>query len=255
MAGLGPYIAPDISEVPGFADMRNGYYGKFRVGAHIGIPLRRADGSLFGTICALDPDPQPQAIVNHLPELQLLATCLSTILEAETKYQDEQRRRERAEQAALSDDLTNCLNRRGWEIEVRREEARCRRYGGSSGVIVIDLDDFKRINDTRGHAAGDEILRDTARILSRSARTSDMIARIGGDEFAVLCVGAGNEGIHHLAGRISENLHAAGIKASVGWAVREPNHSIEDAFTAADRMMYSHKQLSKNTGGDSLGLH
>ncbi|HWD68707.1 MAG TPA: PAS domain S-box protein [Solirubrobacteraceae bacterium] len=84
------------------------------------------------------------------------------------------------------DPLTGLFNRRGFEAALDAHLARCQRYGAAGAVLMLDLDGFKAVNDTLGHAAGDEIIKSTAEALSSRLRQSDMVARLGGDEFAVL---------------------------------------------------------------------
>ena len=97
----------------------------------------------------------------------------------------------RAEMATLAaradtDPLTDTLNRRGFERELKRSLAYVKRYGTSAALIYLDLDDFKPINDQHGHAAGDAVLKAVAMVLERHVRASDLVARLGGDEFGVL---------------------------------------------------------------------
>ena len=84
------------------------------------------------------------------------------------------------------DSLTDVLNRRGFERELKRSLAYVKRYGTSAALIYVDLDGFKPVNDRHGHAAGDAVLKAVAAALLRHVRASDVVARIGGDEFAVL---------------------------------------------------------------------
>ena len=86
------------------------------------------------------------------------------------------------------DPLTDVLNRRGFERELKRSLAYVKRYGTSAALIYIDLDGFKPVNDRHGHGAGDAVLKAIAAALLRNVRASDVVARIGGDEFAVLLV-------------------------------------------------------------------
>ncbi len=84
------------------------------------------------------------------------------------------------------DPLTDVLNRRGFERELKRSLAYVKRYGSSVALLFIDLDDFKPVNDRHGHAAGDAVLKAVAAALTKNVRASDVVARLGGDEFAVL---------------------------------------------------------------------
>jgi diguanylate cyclase (GGDEF)-like protein len=90
---------------------------------------------------------------------------------------------------ALTDELTRVLNRRGFEARVADELARARRSGGEVGLVLVDLDDFKRVNDTHGHQAGDDLLRWVGATLADDLRAHDAVGRLGGDEFAVLVTG------------------------------------------------------------------
>jgi diguanylate cyclase (GGDEF)-like protein len=89
-------------------------------------------------------------------------------------------------ETSISDELTGLLNRRGFEAELWREISRTRRYGGNICAILIDCDEFKAINTRFGHAGGDEALKHIANIIEKSTRTTDVVSRIGGDEFLVL---------------------------------------------------------------------
>ena len=112
-------------------------------------------------------------------------------LVAEVERLEEELAAARAQMAALAaraeiDPLTDIVNRRGFERELKRACAYVKRYGTSAALIYLDLDDFKSINDQHGHAAGDAVLKAVAMVLARHVRASDLAARIGGDEFAVL---------------------------------------------------------------------
>src|SRR5262245_19138668 len=87
---------------------------------------------------------------------------------------------------AETDPLTDLLNRRGFERELKRSLAYVKRYGASAALLYIDLDGFKTDNDRHGHAAGDAVLKAVAMVLARHVRDSDLVARIGGDEFVLL---------------------------------------------------------------------
>ncbi len=239
--GEGPRIAPRSDSVPAYAAAPIGR--QVKIGAYIGVPLNRADGSLFGTLCAIHPAPQPAAIEAEQPLVELLSGLLSTILEAELRVADETRRAERAQAEALVDSLTGLYNRRGWEQLLTAEEERCRRYGHPACVLSIDLDGLKTVNDTLGHAAGDELLRRSAEILRSSIRQQDVAARLGGDEFAIFCVECDPPSVSGLIERIRNAFAENDINASLGYSGRDPNHGLEHALNEADQAMYAEKRL------------
>lgn len=241
--GQGPQIAPDARCVDAYAKAPIGQ--QIPIGAYIGLPLMRQDGSLFGTMCAIDPLPQPDSIEADLPLLQTLARLLVTVLEAELQAVEQARLLERVQKDAVTDPLTGLLNRRGWDQRLEQEEARARRYGSPACVFSVDLDDLKEINDSDGHAAGDELLRSAARVLGDVTRLSDALARVGGDEFMVLAVETDAAAALRLHERILTALQAAGVSASVDHAMREPSANLMKAWKDADREMYAIKAIRR----------
>lgn len=237
--GHGPRIAPDSDCVPAYAAAPIGR--QVPIKAYIGVPLTSADGTLFGTLCAIDPARQPDAIVNEQDLVELLASMLGAILGAELKLLDETRRSERLAVEALVDPTTRLSNRRGWDELIAREEDRCRRYGHSAAVFVIDLDGLKQVNDTVGHAAGDALIASAADALREGARAADVVARLGGDEFGVIGVECSSEGAAALLARIRQAFAERGIRASIGLSLRDPSMSLSAAWEEADRRMYLEK--------------
>lgn len=154
-------------------------------------------------------------------------------------------RETQAKQEGMTDMLTSLRNRRGWDQAVREAEARCRKENLNACVIVIDLDGLKRINDTEGHAKGDEFIRRAGNALRIAARSDDVIARLGGDEFACLSVGCAPEHATAVLKRLSQALQKADVPASLGYAMRDLAGSIAGAFQEADQAMYQHKRARK----------
>lgn len=236
--GLGPCIAPQSNKVPVYASAPIGQ--QVPIGAYIGVPMVNRDGTLFGTLCAIDPAPQSQDLVNALPKIELLSRMLGTVLANELRAEAEMRRAERAEQQAEIDSLTGLFNRRGWERLMLAEEARCARYSHPAAVICIDLDGFKHINDTLGHSKGDEILVTASNSLLSASREGDVVARLGGDEFAVLTVNSNQA--EACAERLEVALSSIGIKGSAAAAHRHPSKTLKDAYVEADQRMYQRKR-------------
>lgn len=241
--GLGPRVAPNSASISEYVAAPIGQ--QVNIGAYVGVPITQPDGTLFGTLCAIDPLPQPESLTEHLSTVEMHARLLSTILLSEVESQNLNRALQFTAAASETDPLTGLHNRRGWERLCEREEARCLRYGDPAGILVIDLDDFKQINDDHGHDAGDKVLKRAAEALLATVRKSDVVARLGGDEFAVLAVNATVGMTRHLADRIAAAFDAAGVRASIGWASRNPRKNLNAALTAADQVMYQEKRLNK----------
>ncbi len=144
-----------------------------------------------------------------LAELDRLRAQVVT-LQAEAL--DLQRRAEAAEAAADHDVLTPALNRRGFVEALVRTMAFCERYGTPATLLYLDMDGFKGVNDTWGHAAGDAALVHVAELLIQNSRESDAVGRLGGDEFAVLLLNAGPEEGKDKAARLNEALAAGGFQ-------------------------------------------
>jgi diguanylate cyclase (GGDEF)-like protein len=169
---------------------------------------------------------------------------------------ERRRYEQRLQHLADHDPLTGLLNRRRFQSELRREVSRVRRSGESLTVLSVDLDTFKGINDSVGHAAGDTVLSAVATTLAEHLRESDVLARFGGDEFAVVLPGAGMEAATAAARHLLEALHRCKIEiegtpfrvtASIGGAVGTgASADAEELVVSADLAMYA----AKEQGGD-----
>lgn len=247
LAGEGPSTAPDAMAVPAYAEA--GVGRTVPIGAYVGIPLHRSDGTLFGTICGLDPERQRDDLLDHEPLVRLLSRLLGLVLDADAERVEVQRALERAELAAETDALTGVLNRRGWDRVCAVEEARLRRFGDPTSVVVVDLDGLKAINDEHGHAAGDRLLATAATALRSVVRDADHLARTGGDEFAVLATRITSGEVSQLVGRIREAMSDAGIGASVGAAPYRIGVGLAAAVEEADAAMYEDKTTRRTDPG------
>ena len=116
----------------------------------------------------------------------------------------------------LADPLTACLNRRGLDQVLNQAVSSASRFGGEIALLAIDIDHFKKINDTFGHLAGDAILRELADLLSQSSRGGDVVARVGGEEFIVLLPGADNETAGVVAERVMNAVRAHSFRTARG---------------------------------------
>ncbi|MGB3612549.1 MAG: diguanylate cyclase [Elainellaceae cyanobacterium] len=248
--GNGPHIAPTAQHIIAYANAPIGR--QLTIGAYAGVPLVAKDGTLLGTLCAIHPNPLPESIQDELPLIMSMGKLLSAAIEAERKVHAALRKAERIEAESLKDHLTGVYNRRAWAKFLDCEEHRCVRTGFPACIIVLDLDDLKQVNDTRGHLAGDKYLRKTARAIENALllRTEDYIARLGGDEFAILCTDCAADTAAGIVERIKARLKGYRIKASIGWAAREPILGLQQAWEEADKAMYV-KKTSKINSFDS----
>lgn len=170
-----------------------------------------------------------------------------------TDITERKRSHDELEFKASRDDLTGLLNRASLETEIDDALRRARTDGTSAGVLFIDLDGFKAINDTHGHAVGDEVLRSMSTRISTAVRTSDRVARLGGDEFVVLIAPLSSpEVAHRTADRILRSfrdpIHVGGqmlrVEASIGVTVVDSPLDVSgtDLIERADEAMYRAKQ-------------
>jgi len=185
----------------------------------------------------------------------LLSEILDFAVEAEQTIADQKQRIQELEKLSSSDCLTGLLNRRGLIIEMDHALARAKRHYEHGLFIYIDLDDFKNINDTYGHAVGDELLCHVAHILSSAIRGTDYAARLGGDEFGLLlthcdpCADLIKIQDIRRAFEKQPFIHKGmiiPINASMGMADVTPDSHLQDIFSAADEAMYHHKKRQKN---------
>ena len=164
---------------------------------------------------------------------------------------------EKAEALSVTDDLTRLYNSRFMNLSLRRETKRAVRTGSDLSLLFIDLDGFKAVNDTYGHLSGSRALVEAAAVIRTCARETDVVARFGGDEFAVILPETGRDGAIMVAERIRDRIAAhrfltadqldVRLTASVGVAtLPDVAASAEELIQAADRAMYKVKVAGKN---------
>jgi len=166
-----------------------------------------------------------------------------------------QQAKETFEQLSITDGLTKLHNHRFFQDHLTREILRVGRSGEPLSMLLVDLDDFKQLNDRLGHAAGDELLAGIARILNQSVRATDLLARYGGEEFVVLLPDTDLAGAERLAEKIrttvveasfilDESLRPVRVTVSIGAAQFAGNR--KGFFKAADRALYRAKEKGRN---------
>ncbi len=180
-----------------------------------------------------------------LGDLELLAMRVAPAIGNARRYGE-------ARQLADTDALTGLHNRRTFHETLSREVARAQRYGRTLALIVLDLDDFKVVNDTHGHLAGDAVLAEVGERLRSVARSADVACRIGGEEFAVIlpeCVLADAEAFYQrLANAISTRpiSEIGAVQFSAGIGELRPDDDSVSLFERADRSLYAAKDAGKN---------
>lgn len=185
---------------------------------------------------------------------KLLERALNDIAKAEEKQKNLEHEIERLRQISVTDDLTGILNRRGFRNELEKAISQASRLNYSGILIMIDLNEFKDINDTHGHKAGDLVLCSVAHLLSQNIRKSDTAARLGGDEFAVILAGTDLEAGAEKANKIDQilNSHTVSwngeriyVSASTGIEIFSKNSDINEILHNADMRMYELKRDQK----------
>lgn len=165
---------------------------------------------------------------------------------------------------AATDPLTGLPNRRFFQQAGNIELDRVQRFGGSASVIILDVDHFKSVNDTYGHALGDEVLRSLAQICQGRLRQTDVLARLGGEEFVVLLPGTNEDGALCVAGHLRDAVsemfvrdgrHLIKVTASFGVAeLRQTDIGVDGAIARADAALYSAKKDGRNCVKSSGGI-
>jgi diguanylate cyclase (GGDEF)-like protein len=210
------------------------------------VPLHDRNGEEMGFIWADDPEDRLVPSAERLQALRVFANQATTALYAAEQF-------EQMRFLADHDPLTNLLNRRSFVQRLDAEVARSRRYTRPLALVVFDLDELKTVNDTRGHAAGDEALKRVADALRATIRSGDNAFRIGGDEFAVILPEAEEHDARAAAQRIADELQLA---ASFGVAVCSGECEAGTLLREADDAMYRMKrrrraqELRANEGED-----
>lgn len=205
---------------------------------YAGCPITVRNGSNLGTICLIDQSPR-----SFSDEDKELLSDLARMVEQEIA----------AIQLATIDELTNISNRRGFETLSKRALSFCERMGFTASLMFIDLDKFKPINDQFGHAEGDLALQEFSRILKDTFRDSDVIGRIGGDEFAVLQTKSSITDCKNSMLRLQDNVSAYNTASARGYDIEfsagfveynyERHESINAMLADADQLLYQQKKL------------
>lgn len=237
-------VVPDATLDPRFADNPM-VTGGPRIRFYAGVPLRTRDGFNLGTLCAIDSKPREFGS-KDIAILEDLARVVIHDLEL-------------SQQAAV-DTLTGTLSRVAFKAEARRNIALAGRSGEDLALICFDIDHFKTINDTHGHATGDRVLTAVAEVCREHLRGSDLIGRLGGEEFAILLPKTDLDGGVLVAGKLREAV--AGLSAEFGFAVSASFgvamrggkfDQVDAMLERADQAMYAAKRNGRNQVASEAG--
>lgn len=231
VAGEGPRVAPRSNEIPSYASAP--IASQLQISAYIGFPLQRADGTLFGTLCAIDPNPQPDSLLAEEQQLSLIAGLLGLILRLEISAADRMRTIEKHQLGGFTDNVTQAYNQRSWEIFLASEESRCSRFGHPAFVALFRLDTLAATRRNIGDAAGDALLWRAAHILRTTSGHSDFVARLDDDTLCVLGVEYGSERASAQMSKLRQALSSSRVTTSDGFATRAPRETLFMAYEKA----------------------
>ena len=194
-------------------------------------------------------------IEHQAAEINSFATRL------DAAYKELESTNARLKETSFKDEVTGLYNRRFFSLRLEEELSRYRRFNHPVSVVLLDLDGFKSVNDSLGHAVGDDTLRDVAQILMKHSRGINVVSRYGGDEFAVLLVETSKAGARLYADRIREVVakypfsHGKILTASFGVASLPDDEAstAEDLFRSADEALYAAKRAGKNQVAAATG--
>jgi diguanylate cyclase (GGDEF)-like protein len=238
-------LVEDVSSVPGLQRRP-----RYRTNSFIAVPIT-AGSEVLGVVCVADRlDNQPFS----REDLSLSRTLTAPAALALAR---ERARRDADEfaQAAIMDPLSGLFNRRYFHERLEEELDRARRHNTTVSLLMIDIDNFKAINDRYGHLAGDAVIRGIGDILKRSVRRFDLCTRFGGEEFAIVMPGSGPENSAPVAERIRQRIEAfkppdgeladLRVTASIGMSVSSGG-SARELIAYADQALYQAKEEGKN---------
>jgi len=262
LVGDQPLVLEDVTRLPVFRDVPT--VQSLGVRAYAGVPLVTQDGQVLGSFCAIDFKARPWSaqdieVLSELAQSALREIELRRAVQ-EAHATNERLREEihkvaalnqRLEELATTDTLTGLRNRRAFERALDQELAIAERRVTPLSLLIVDADHFKRINDNHGHAAGDQALQTLARLLEGVARTIDFVARVGGEEFAILLPNTDEAGALAVAERMRSAVAEAPwpdapLTVSIGSATLLRGETATSLGTRADQALYSAKENGRN---------
>lgn len=258
----GPLVLEDATQLPVFRDVPT--VASLGVRAYAGIPLKTEAGEVLGSFCAVDfkakqwTEKDIEILVELAHSTMREIRLRRALRDAEVLNQQlvEQIQKVDALNLALNelartDPLTGLRNRRAFDDSLELELAVVERTQSPLSLLMLDVDHFKQINDNFGHEAGDKVLRSIAQVLSGCVRIIDIVARVGGEEFAVILPHTDAQGAHEVAQRMRVAVAQAGwlsqpTTISIGAASLRDAESACSLFARADAALYAAKKSGRN---------
>jgi diguanylate cyclase (GGDEF)-like protein len=242
-----PLRVNDVTTLYGSRPRRS----RYRTNSFVVVPIAIAQ-DVLGALCVTDRADGRAFTQSDVSTLRTLAATVALALVRERAFAQA----DSYAQAAAIDPVSGLFNRRYFQARLEEELQRAQRHALSIGLLMIDVDDFKSINDRFGHLAGDAVIRDIGEILRRSVRVFDVCTRFGGEEFAVVMPGSGREDAARVAERIRERIESyralepelasLRITVSIGLSVSSSGTSARDLIHSADQALYQAKRSGKN---------
>lgn len=193
----------------------------------------------------------------HVPEASLLVAAtddaalqaaralpvlLSAVMESELSRLIAEATARGALEIANRDPATGLGNRRAWLHTLRLESGRAQRTGSPFTIVILDIDGLKAVNDSQGHAAGDALIIRAGLALAQARRATDVVCRLGGDEFGIAAPDTDPLQARLLATRLRASLEAQSVPVSIGWATGTGHGTVDDVWQQADASMYEDKR-------------
>jgi diguanylate cyclase (GGDEF)-like protein len=235
----GPYVINHADQHPLFANnplVLNAPFIRF----YAGIPLITPLGHKIGTLCAIDTEPR-EFSASQMSLLEDLARLVVDELELR--------------RIAHTDSLTGALTQRSFRTDLDKEIERSQRLKSNLGLLMVDLDHFKSVNDTYGHATGDAVLRAFAQTCRQQMRQSDLFGRVGGEEFAIVLPDCGMDDAREFAQRLRCRIqaeaviygaHSVSFTMSAGLVLHDGCETAATLMERGDLAMYAAKAAGRN---------
>jgi diguanylate cyclase (GGDEF)-like protein len=224
---------------------------RYRTSSFVAVPILTSRETL-GVLCVTDKRNDGIFTARDTAALRMFAAAAALALARERAM----RAADTYAHAAAVDPVTNLFNRRYFQVRLDEELQRSKRHQIPIALLLIDVDDFKAVNDSAGHLAGDVVLRDLGEILRSCVRVFDVCARFGGEEFVIIMPGGTKENAFRIAERIRRRVEAyrpsepsmegLRITVSIGFAVSSASTAVSELLDLSDKALYAAKHAGKN---------